>query len=193
MAHGARQADRRSMPSTPRRAPPSRRSPPRARPMSLPRPRRRRGPSRRWRLTRGADRAAYLRAIARGVEARRPELEALQMRNSGKPRGEAEIDVSDAIATFDYYAGLAEDLDARQGTDVPMPDRRLRRQDPVRAGRAGRHDRAVELPARHLRLEDRAGARRRLHGRAQDLGIHPADRARLRRHRGRRPGCPPGS
>ena len=75
-----------------------------------------------WRLTRGADRAAYLRVFARGVEARRPELEALQMRNNGKPRGEAEIDVSDAVATFDYYAGLAEDLDARQGTEVPMPD-----------------------------------------------------------------------
>ena len=75
-----------------------------------------------WRLTRGAGRAAHLRAIARGVEARRPALEALQMRNSGKPRPEAEIDVSDAVATFDYYAGLAEDLDARQGTAVAMPD-----------------------------------------------------------------------
>ena len=75
-----------------------------------------------WRLTSGADRAAYLRAIARGVEARRPELEALQMRNSGKPRREAEIDVSDAVATFDYYAELAADLDVRQGTDVPLPD-----------------------------------------------------------------------
>ena len=128
---------------------------------------RRRGPSRRWRLTRGADRAAHLRAIARGVEARRPALEALQMRNSGKPRAEAEIDVSDAVATFDYYAGLAEDLDARQGTEVAMPDAGIRRQDPVRAGRAGRHDRALELPAGHLGLEDRAGARRRLHGRAR--------------------------
>jgi betaine-aldehyde dehydrogenase len=75
-----------------------------------------------WRLTSGADRAAYLRAIARGVEARRLELEALQMRNSGKPPREAEIDVSDAVATFDYYAELAADLDARQGIDVPLPD-----------------------------------------------------------------------
>jgi betaine-aldehyde dehydrogenase len=75
-----------------------------------------------WRLTRGADRAGYLRAIARGVEARRPALEALQMRNNGKPQAEAAIDVSDAVATFDYYAGLAEDLDARQGTEVAMPD-----------------------------------------------------------------------
>jgi betaine-aldehyde dehydrogenase len=75
-----------------------------------------------WRLTSGADRAAYLRAIARGVEARRLELEALQMRNTGKPPREAEIDVSDAVATFDYYAELAADLDARQGIDVPLPD-----------------------------------------------------------------------
>ena len=79
------------------------------------------------------------------------------------------------------------------GHRCPDARRRIRRQDAVRAGRAGRHDRAVELPARHLRLEDRAGARRRLHGRAEDLGVHPADRARLRRHRRRRPSCPPGS
>lgn len=75
-----------------------------------------------WRLTTGAHRAGYLRAVARGLEARRSDLQALQMRNSGKPRAEAEIDVSDAIATFDYYAGMAEDLDGRQGAPVPMPD-----------------------------------------------------------------------
>ena len=42
--------------------------------------------------------------------------------NNGKPRAEAEIDVGDAVATFDYYAGLAEGLDARQGEPVAMPD-----------------------------------------------------------------------
>ena len=44
------------------------------------------------------------------------------MLNNGKPRAEAEIDVGDAVATFDYYATLAEGLDARQGEPVPMPD-----------------------------------------------------------------------
>jgi betaine-aldehyde dehydrogenase len=44
------------------------------------------------------------------------------MLNNGKPRPEAEIDVGDAVATFDYYAGLAEGLNARQGEPVPMPD-----------------------------------------------------------------------
>ena len=68
----------------------------------------------------------------------------------------------------------------RAGADAR---RRLRRQDPLRAGRPGRHDRALELPAGHQRLEDRAGAGRRLHRGAQDLRVHPAGRARLRRHR----------
>ena len=130
-------------------------------------------------------RAGGLPAPHRGrpASAGRTPSSQLQMLNNGKPRAEAEIDVGDAVATFDYYAGLAEGLDARQGEPVPMPDAGLRRQDPLRAGRAGRHDRALELPAGHQRLEDRAGAGRRLHRGAQDLRVHPADRARLRRHR----------
>lgn len=43
---------------------------------------------------------------------RREGLVELQMRNNGKPRVEAEIDLDDAAATFDYYAGLAEGIDA---------------------------------------------------------------------------------
>lgn len=75
-----------------------------------------------WSRTSGAERAGYLRAFARELKAREDALVALQMQNNGKPRPEAELDVGDAIATFDYYAGLAEDLDARQGTQVGMPD-----------------------------------------------------------------------
>lgn len=40
------------------------------------------------------------------------------MRNNGKPRHEAEIDLDDAIATFAYYADLAEQLPAKN-RDVP--------------------------------------------------------------------------
>ena len=75
-----------------------------------------------WSQLSGAARAGYLRAFARGLAAREAELVALQMLNNGKPRAEAEMDVGDAIATFDYYAGMAEDLDARQGAPVAMPE-----------------------------------------------------------------------
>ncbi|MBP7001020.1 aldehyde dehydrogenase family protein [Amaricoccus sp.] len=75
-----------------------------------------------WAATDGATRAGYLRAFAAGLRARAPDLVALQMLNNGKPRMEAEIDLGDAAATFDYYAGLGEDLDRRQDTPVPLPD-----------------------------------------------------------------------
>ncbi|HJR33239.1 MAG TPA: aldehyde dehydrogenase family protein, partial [Pseudomonas sp.] len=50
----------------------------------------------------------------------------------GKPLFEAAIDVDDVIATFEYYAGLAEGLDAKQDSAVALPtddfSARLRRE-----------------------------------------------------------------
>jgi betaine-aldehyde dehydrogenase len=60
-----------------------------------------------------SERAGYLRGFAEQLGQRRDELIALQMRNNGKPRHEAEIDLDDAIATFAYYADLAEQLPAK--------------------------------------------------------------------------------
>ena len=73
-----------------------------------------------WGKTKSDIRAGYLRAFANGLRARKQELVQLQMLNSGKPRFEAEIDVDDAAATFDYYAGLADQLDANQGRAVDL-------------------------------------------------------------------------
>jgi betaine-aldehyde dehydrogenase len=87
-----------------------------------------------WRDTSDTQRAAYLRAIADGLETRRDALIALQMLNNGKPRFEADLDVSDAVATFTYYAGLAEQLDATQGVAVSFADPAFvgaSRQDPL--------------------------------------------------------------
>lgn len=75
-----------------------------------------------WRRLAGAQRRRYLDGFAHGLESRREALVALQMRNNGKPRLEAEADLADAIATFRYYAGLAEGLDDRQGEPVALPD-----------------------------------------------------------------------
>lgn len=65
-------------------------------------------------------RAHYLRGFARGLERHAAALQAIQMTNGGKPRHEAEIDLSDAVATFDYYAGLAEGLDSGQNLQTSL-------------------------------------------------------------------------
>ncbi|MCG8295799.1 aldehyde dehydrogenase family protein [Pseudomonas entomophila] len=72
-----------------------------------------------WKTVSAAERATYLRGFADQLGQRRDELIALQMRNNGKPRHEAEIDLDDAIATFAYYAELAEQLPAKN-RDVPL-------------------------------------------------------------------------
>ncbi len=75
-----------------------------------------------WSHFAGAERARYLHAIADRLMGRREAIIDLLMRNNGKPRREAEIDASDAVATFAYYGGLAESLDKRQNTNVALPD-----------------------------------------------------------------------
>ena len=72
-----------------------------------------------WKTTSASERAAYLRGFAEQLGQRREALITLQMRNNGKPRHEAEIDLDDAIATFGYYAELAEQLPAKN-RDVPL-------------------------------------------------------------------------
>ena len=79
-----------------------------------------------WRRTTGAERAAFLRAIAGRVRARRDELMRLSSLNNGKPLAEAAVDMDDVAAAFDYYADLARDLDGRQGAPVELPDESFR-------------------------------------------------------------------
>lgn len=64
-----------------------------------------------WRQTTGAQRAGYLRAIAQGIRDRLPGLARLEVLDNGKPLPEAEWDLGDAAGCFDFYAGLAEELD----------------------------------------------------------------------------------
>lgn len=74
-----------------------------------------------WSTSTGALRARVLRRIARGIQQNRQALMTLQSRNNGKPLAEAGLDVDDVIATFDYYADLAQGLDAAQDRDVELP------------------------------------------------------------------------
>ena len=75
----------------------------------------------RWSNSTGHERGALLRKVAQGVSAQREHLMRVQSSNNGKPLFEAGIDVDDVIATFDYYADLAEQLDARQDQPVALP------------------------------------------------------------------------
>jgi len=85
-----------------------------------------------WSKTTGAERGAILRNIANGVRDGRDHLMKLQSSNNGKPQFEAAIDVDDVIATFEYYAELAEGLDAQLDSNVALPSddfsARLRRE-----------------------------------------------------------------
>ncbi len=74
-----------------------------------------------WSQTPASVRGSFLRAIAEGVAARRERLIQLQVSNNGKPLFEAGIDVDDVIGTFNYYAALAEGLEAHQDAAVPLP------------------------------------------------------------------------
>ncbi|WP_321861068.1 aldehyde dehydrogenase family protein [Pseudomonas paraveronii] len=74
-----------------------------------------------WSQSTGRERGALLRKVAQGVSEQREPLMRVQARNSGKPLFEAGIDVDDVIATFEYYAGLAEALDAEQDRAVALP------------------------------------------------------------------------
>lgn len=72
-----------------------------------------------WRQTTGAQRAAILRAVAKGIADNRERLAALETRDNGKPLAESYIDVDTIAAIFDMYAKLAEELDGRGEEEVP--------------------------------------------------------------------------
>lgn len=75
-----------------------------------------------WRHTTPAARGRLLRKIAELLEADRARLAAMQMQVSGKPPFEADLDVSDAAATFNYYASLCEDAAVFATESVAVPD-----------------------------------------------------------------------
>ncbi|MBN3722794.1 aldehyde dehydrogenase family protein [Burkholderia sp. Ac-20379] len=87
-----------------------------------------------WPRLSGAERGAVLRRIAGGIRARLDELAEIEVRDNGKPLPEARWDLGDAAGCFDFYAGLAEQLDAQAETPVALPDARfssVARREPV--------------------------------------------------------------
>ena len=122
------------------------------------------------------ERAKVLYAIGRAMQRHQRLFAVLESIDNGKPiRESRDIDVPLAIRHFIHHAGWAQALDS----EFPGSQ----------AGRRRRPDHPVEFPAADARLEDRAGARRRLHGRAEAGRVHAADRDPVRRDLRAAPAC----
>lgn len=74
-----------------------------------------------WASAPGAVRAKYLRAIAAKITDRKSELAKLEAIDCGKPLDEALWDMEDVAGCFEYYADLAEGLDAQQKAPISIP------------------------------------------------------------------------
>jgi len=87
-----------------------------------------------WPRMSGAERAAVLRRIGKGIRDRLQELGEIEVRDNGKPLPEALWDLGDAAGCFDFYAGLAEKLDEHAETTIVLPDDRfssVARKEPI--------------------------------------------------------------
>ncbi|QYX48736.1 aldehyde dehydrogenase family protein [Pseudomonas tussilaginis] len=87
-----------------------------------------------WPHMNGAARATVLRRIAQGIRERQQALAELEVRDNGKPLPEALWDIGDSAGCFDFYADLAEGLDANQEQTVALADERFSsvvRKEPV--------------------------------------------------------------
>ncbi|CAE6207258.1 unnamed protein product [Arabidopsis arenosa] len=74
-----------------------------------------------WAKAPGAVRAKFLRAIAAKVNERKTDLAKLEALDCGKPLDEAVWDMDDVAGCFEFYADLAEGLDAKQKAPVSLP------------------------------------------------------------------------
>lgn len=87
-----------------------------------------------WPRMSGAERGAILRKIAAGIRERLDELAQIEVRDNGKPLPEALWDLGDAAGCFEFYAGLAEALDANAEKPVALADGRfssIARKEPI--------------------------------------------------------------
>jgi acyl-CoA reductase-like NAD-dependent aldehyde dehydrogenase len=70
-----------------------------------------------WRAVAPADRGRLLRRLAERLDAERERLAQLEMRNTGKPIGDARGEMGMVVDTFAYYAGAPERL---LGDTIPV-------------------------------------------------------------------------
>lgn len=79
-----------------------------------------------WSRMTGHKRANYLRLIAQSIRAKQNQLAEMEVMDNGKPLPEALGDITDAAGCFDYYAGLAEELDAQPEEHLSLTDTRFK-------------------------------------------------------------------
>jgi betaine-aldehyde dehydrogenase len=75
-----------------------------------------------WPRMSGSQRGAYLRKIAEIINRRLDELSKLEVQDNGKPYPEAKWDLEDTAGTFEFYAGLAEEMDSAGEQTVILPE-----------------------------------------------------------------------
>lgn len=73
-----------------------------------------------WARSTGKQRAEVLRSLAQKIRDNKTALANYETQDMGKPIDEAEWDMDDVAGCFDYYAGLAEQLDARQYSPIDV-------------------------------------------------------------------------
>ena len=78
-----------------------------------------------WPKMKGCERAIVLRKIAAIINERLDELSRLEVIDNGKPFAEARWDIEDTAGTFEFYAGLAEELDANSEQSIELPEPRF--------------------------------------------------------------------
>jgi betaine-aldehyde dehydrogenase len=78
-----------------------------------------------WSKLSGKDRGTYLSRMADAIRSDMLRMVGIQQLNSGKPRQEAINDIADAAACLDYFAGVAAQLDQKQGEDAPYSNERI--------------------------------------------------------------------
>ena len=78
-----------------------------------------------WPRMPAAQRAAVLRKVAMFIRDDLEELAWLEVRDNGKPLKEARWDISDAAYCFDYYASMAEQVEAEGETLQDVGDARF--------------------------------------------------------------------
>jgi len=75
-----------------------------------------------WPKMSGSERGKYLRRIASIITERLDELAELEVLDNGKPYPEAKWDIEDTAGTFEFYAGLAEQLDENSEQDITLAE-----------------------------------------------------------------------
>lgn len=78
-----------------------------------------------WPRLSGRARAVFLHKIADAIRAKQDDLARLEVLDNGKPLPEAQWDIGDAAGCFDFYAGLAEELDANPVEPIALADARF--------------------------------------------------------------------